>query len=102
VIRHDRNRGVAAAILTGSGLSETDVVCSMDADCTCDPHELGHMIPMLTDGVHMVTASPTTRRAPSATCPVAPGPVAGRLLPLSPCAFPALYTYTSCFRVYRR
>ena len=57
-VQHKQNLGVAAAILTGIRLAETEIVCSMDCDCTYDPHELNKMIPLLTAGVDMVTASP--------------------------------------------
>ncbi|HEV7704593.1 MAG TPA: DUF3473 domain-containing protein, partial [Gemmatimonadaceae bacterium] len=57
-IRHEVNRGVAATIMTGIRASETEVVCSMDCDCTYDPHELGPMVALLTPGIDMVTASP--------------------------------------------
>src|SRR5262249_34986910 len=57
-IRHTTNQGVAAAMMTGIRAAGADVVCSMDCDCTYDPHELSSMIPLLIDGVDMVTASP--------------------------------------------
>ena len=34
------NRGVAAAILTGIRAADTDIVCSIDCDCTYDPLQL--------------------------------------------------------------
>ena len=40
-VRHEANRGVAAAILTGIARAGSDIVCSIDCDCTYDPHELG-------------------------------------------------------------
>src|SRR3712207_7966848 len=40
VIRHNENKGVAAGIMTGLRAAETEIVCSIDADCTYDPHEL--------------------------------------------------------------
>ena len=40
LLRHDRNRGVAAAILTGLRAAGTEIVCSIDCDCTYDPHGL--------------------------------------------------------------
>src|SRR5262249_55423059 len=58
VIHHERNLGVAAAILTGVRAAGTEVVCSIDCDCTYDPHELRQMIPLLGEGVGLVTASP--------------------------------------------
>ena len=50
--------GLAAAIQTGIRAAATEIVCSIDCDCTYDPQELRHMIPLLTDGVDLVTASP--------------------------------------------
>ena len=58
LLRHRANRGVAAAILTGIQAADTDVVCSIDCDCTYDPLQLASLIPLLEDGVDMVTASP--------------------------------------------
>ncbi len=101
--RHPANRGVATAILTGIRAADTDVVCSIDCDCTYDPLQLGTMIPMLTEGVDMVTASPYH---PDGVVKNVPG---WRLL-LSK-SLSSMYrtvlrhkfsTYTSCFRVYRR
>ena len=103
LLKHDSNRGVAGAIMTGVQAAETEIVCSMDADCTYDPHELLKMIPKLTPDVDMVTASPYH---PDGEVRNVPG---WRLL-LSKGAS-GLYrrifrnklrTYTSCFRVYRR
>lgn len=102
-IRHERNLGVAASILDGVRHAETEVVCSIDCDCTYDPHELRHMIPLLAEDVAMVTASPYHPRGAVRNVP-------GWRLLLSRGAS-ALYrkvlrqrlsTYTSCFRVYRR
>ena len=45
IVRHPKNLGVAGAIGTGLAAAETDVVCSIDCDCTYDPHTLGEMIP---------------------------------------------------------
>ena len=104
VVRHETNCGVAAAILTGIRHATSEIVCSMDCDCTYDPHELAHMIPLLTDGVDLVTASPYH-------------PEGGRVMNVpewrlflskgaswlySKVLRHKLHTYTSCFRVYRR
>jgi polysaccharide deacetylase family protein (PEP-CTERM system associated) len=103
VARHPRNRGVAAATLTGIRNSRTEVVCAIDCDGTHDPLQLRQMISMLTSDVDLVTASPYH-----------PG---GRVLNLAAWRLVLskglsiiyrffhrhrLYTYTSCFRVYRR
>lgn len=103
LVRHEQNRGVAAGIMTGLGAAETEIVCSMDCDCTYDPHELVRMIPMLAEGVDMVTASPYHRAGGVRNVP-------GWRLFLSKGASwlyrrtlrSKLDTYTSCFRVYRR
>jgi len=103
VERHEQNRGIAAAIMTGIRRSNTQIVCSIDCDCTFDPHELQKMIPLLTAGVDMVTAShyhpggrihnvPAWRLALSRTSSFLYRQVLRQ----------KLFTYTSCFRVYRR
>ena len=103
VVRHDTNRGVSAAILTGLKHSDTEIVCSMDCDCSYDPHELANMLPLLTDDVSMVTASPyhrdgLVRNVPRWRLLLSRGlsAIYQRLLNQE------LATWTSCFRVYRR
>jgi glycosyltransferase involved in cell wall biosynthesis len=103
LLRHDRNRGVAAAILTGLRAAGTEIVCSIDCDCTYDPHRLAEMIPRLTDGVDLVTASPYHPAGRVLNVP------AWRLALSRGASFlyrrvlrQKLHTYTSCFRVYRR
>jgi polysaccharide deacetylase family protein (PEP-CTERM system associated) len=102
-VRHAMNRGVAAGILTGIQRATTDIVCSMDCDCTYDPHELSRMIPLLASGVDMVTASPYhaqgyVRNVP--TWRLALSKSLSRLYRVV--LHQKLATYTSCFRVYRR
>jgi glycosyltransferase involved in cell wall biosynthesis len=103
IVHYKQNRGVTAAILTGMRAAGSDIVCSIDCDCTYDPRELRQMIPMLTKGVDLVTASPYHPHGSVKN-------VARWRLSLSKAAS-ALYrllthqkidTYTSCFRVYRR
>lgn len=103
VLRHEVNRGVAAAIMTGLQASTTEIVCSMDADCTYDPHELLKMIPELKPGVDLVTASPyhprgEVRNVPQWRLVLSKGASAlyRRIF------HNKLHTYTSCVRVYRR
>jgi glycosyltransferase involved in cell wall biosynthesis len=102
-IHHERNLGVAAAIITGIRNAETEIVCSIDCDCTYDPHTLQEMIPKLAAGVDMVTASPyhpqgQVRNVPSWRLGLSKAAsfLYRRVLRQK------LYTYTSCFRVYRR
>ncbi|HKI06481.1 MAG TPA: DUF3473 domain-containing protein, partial [Thermoanaerobaculia bacterium] len=103
LLRHERNRGVAAAILTGLRAAKTEVVCSIDCDCTYDPHGLVEMIPKLAEGVDLVTASPyhpagQVLNVPSWRLSLSRGAsfLYRRVLRQK------LHTYTSCFRVYRR
>ncbi len=102
-IRQQVNRGVAASILRGINQAQTEIVCSIDCDCTYDPHELANMIPLLGDAVDMVTASPyhplgAVRKVPPWRVVLSRG--ASRLYALV--LHQKLWTYTSCFRVYRR
>lgn len=103
LIRQESNRGVSAAILTGIAQAKTEIVCSMDCDCTYDPLELGIMIPKLGPGVDLVTASPyhpegTVRNVPGWRLVLSRGAswLYRRVLRTK------LHTYTSCFRVYRK
>lgn len=103
VIHHERNLGVAAAILTGVRAAGSEIVCSIDCDCTYDPHELRRMIPLLGEGVGLVTASPYHPEGHVRNVPP------WRLSLSRAASFlyrrvlrQKLHTYTSCFRVYRR
>ncbi len=103
ILRHEENKGVAAGIMTGLQAAQTDIVCSMDCDCSYDPQELSRMLPLLQDGVDLVTASPYHRDGGVRNVP------GWRLFLSRGASFlyrrvlhSKLYTYTSCFRVYRR
>jgi hypothetical protein len=103
LLRHDINRGVAAAILTGIRRATTGVVCSIDCDCTYDPHQLQSMIPMLKDDVDMVTASPYHPDGDVRNVPSWRLFLSKRLSSLYRVVLgEKLCTYTSCFRVYRK
>jgi len=103
LVRHPENRGVAAAIMTGIRAADTEIVCSMDSDCSYDPHLFKELIPQLTDGVDLVTASPYHPAGGVRNVP-------GWRLGLSKGASwlyrrtlqQPIHTFTSCFRVYRR
>jgi polysaccharide deacetylase family protein (PEP-CTERM system associated) len=102
-IRHKTNRGVAVSILTGLRRAGTEIVCSIDCDCSYDPHDLANMIPLLRDDVALVTASPYHPEGHVHNVP------AWRLLLSKSLSRiyrivlrQPLHTYTSCFRVYRR
>ncbi len=103
LVRHERNRGIAAAIRSGIAAAETEIVCSIDCDCSYDPHELRHMIPLLEPGVDLVTASPYHPRGLVRN--VAPWRLVlsrGASWLYRRALRQKLYTYTSCCRVYRR
>ena len=102
LVRHECNRGVAAAIRTGMLATTADWVASIDGDLSYDPMELRAMVPLLEEA-DIVTASPyhaqgSVRNVPdwrlflSRTLSRA-----YRVLLRSKIA-----TWTSCFRVYRR
>lgn len=103
VVHHAVNRGVGQAILTGAARARHDVVASIDCDCTYDPHELGRMLPLLVDGVDVVTGSPYhpdggVRNVPQWRLALSRAASACYRRVLRQ----RVHTYTSCFRVYRR
>jgi polysaccharide deacetylase family protein (PEP-CTERM system associated) len=102
ILAHDRNRGVAAAILTGIRGAGSDIVCSMDCDCSYDPHELASMIPLV-ESADLVTASPYHPDGEVHNVPNWRLFLSRNLSRLySALLGQKLYTYTSCFRVYRK
>ncbi len=102
LVEHGENRGVAAAIMTGISMAQTEIVASMDFDCTYDPIQFKNLLPLI-QTADVVTASPYHPLGKVLNVPE------WRLV-VSKCASWAyrrvmvekLYTYTSCFRVYRR
>ena len=103
LIRHEKNRGIAAATMTGIKAARDEIVCGIDCDCSFDPHELAKMIPLLTPEIDMVQASPYHREGGVTNVP-------GWRLALSKNVSRiyrqilnhAFSSYTACFRVYRR
>lgn len=103
VLRHERNQGIAAAISTGIEAAAAEIVCSIDADCSYDPVQLLEMLPLLTDDVAMVVASPyhplgKVNHVPAWRLKLSKAASGLYRLVLRQ----KLHTYTSCFRVYRR
>ncbi|MBK8251006.1 MAG: glycosyltransferase [Gemmatimonadetes bacterium] len=103
VVHHQGNRGIAHAIRTGIEASRDELTCSIDADCTYDPHQLSLLLPALRRGAAMVTASPyhpagRVRHVPEWRL------VLSRTLSrmYTRALGTGLHTYTSCFRAYRR
>lgn len=103
LVRHPRNLGVAGGVMTGIRAATTEIVCSIDCDCTYDPLELANMVPMLAPGIDLVTASPYHADGHVLNVPgwrlfLSRGVTQLYRLVLHQ----KLRTYTACFRVYRR
>lgn len=103
IIEHEINQGVAAGIMSGIKAAQNEIVCSMDCDCTYDPHELVKMLALMTENVDLVTASPYHKQGGVRNVPE------WRLFLSKGASWlyrrtlrAKLSTYTSCFRVYRR
>ena len=103
LIQHETNSGIAAAITSGFKEAQSEVIAVIDADCTFDPMQLGEMLPLLTEDVSVVAASPLHHQGSLSNVP------SWRLLLSKGAAFlyrcvlnHQLTSYTSCFRLYRR
>lgn len=103
IVAHEHNRGLGAALKTGFAAMNGEEVVTLDSDCTYDPMQTIELLKVLRSGYDVVTGSPYHPR----------GEVVGvdgwRLLlskTLSRMYWvilpQRLYTYTSCFRAYRR
>jgi polysaccharide deacetylase family protein (PEP-CTERM system associated) len=102
VLRHAKNAGVAAAILTGLRAAPTEVVASIDCDCSYDPNDLEAMIPMI-EGADLVTASPYHPQGRVYNIPPWRLFLSRSLSRMySVLLGKSISTYTSCFRVYRK
>jgi dolichol-phosphate mannosyltransferase len=103
VIRHQSNRGITAAIMTGIRNASHELVATIDADCTYDPLQLAGLLDLMSDDVAMVTASPYH---PNGEVEGVPRWRLGLSRIASSCygvlLGTRLHTYTSCFRVHRR
>jgi cellulose synthase/poly-beta-1,6-N-acetylglucosamine synthase-like glycosyltransferase len=103
IVRHERNRGIAAAIQTGIRAARHEIVVSTDCDGSYDPMLIGELVARLEPGVDLVTASPYHRDGRVENVPkwrLALSRLASRMYGAA-CRH-KLSCYTSCFRVYRR
>lgn len=103
IVQHGLNRGIAAAIQTGLRAATHEAVVSIDCDGSYDPALMGEMIPLLTPGVDLVTASPYHVDGAVENVPL----WRLRLSRLASELYGVvcrhkLSCYTSCFRVHRR
>jgi len=103
LVRHPTNLGIGAAILTGIRAAQTEIVCSIDCDCTYDPCQLSLLLPKLTSNVDLITGSPYHPEGRVLGVPLWRAFLSKAASALYRCVLrQKLYTYTSCFRVYRR
>lgn len=102
--RHERNRGLGAAVRTGFAKATGQIVCTIDSDCTFDPLNIPEMLKVMEDQrVDIVTASPYHPQGGVEN--VLPWRLllskGASVLYRRLCAC-KLYTYTSLMRAYRR
>jgi len=103
ILRHNKNEGITGALLTGLRSADTEIVCSIDADCSYDPLILLEMIPLLEDGVDLVTASPYHNNGEVQNVPGWRLLISKSLSRIYQSILTnKLATYTSFLRVYRR
>lgn len=103
ILTHERNRGLGAALKTGFAESEADRIVTMDSDCTYDPMQVPKLLALLDEGYDIVTGSPYHPKGEVVGVP------SWRLLLSKSLSWvywvvlpKRLYTYTSCFRAYRK
>jgi polysaccharide deacetylase family protein (PEP-CTERM system associated) len=102
ILRHPKNAGVAAAILTGLRNAPTETVASIDCDCSYDPNDLEAMLPMIATA-DLVTASPYHPDGRVFNIPPWRLFLSRTLSRMySALLGKSIHTYTSCFRVYRK
>jgi dolichol-phosphate mannosyltransferase len=58
ILRHAKNLGMTAAIMTGVAHAANEAVCSIDSDCTYPPELVTKLVPLLGGNVVLATASP--------------------------------------------
>lgn len=103
LVQHRENRGIGAAILTGTRAAKNEIVAVMDSDCSYDPARIEDMLDLLEPDVALVTASPYHPKGgvdgvPAWRLMLSRGASWGYGLLLNN----KLATYTSCFRVFRK
>lgn len=58
LLQHETNQGMMAAVMTGVGQANNEIVCSIDSDCTYAPILVLDLLPLMERDVAMATASP--------------------------------------------
>lgn len=102
-VRHEKNRGLGAALRSGFAASHGEILVTTDSDGTYRFSEIPALIDCLQPGIDIVTASPYhpdggVENVPFYRLILSRGSsYAYRLL-----VDPSIHTYTSLFRAYRR
>ncbi len=103
IVRHQKNKGLSAAIRTGFAYSTGNIICTIDSDCTYDPNYLIPLLHLMHSDVDIVTASPYHPKGMVKNVPAWRLFLSKGLSHLYRLVLPQkLYTYTSMFRAYRR
>lgn len=103
LIKHDNNKGIAAALITAFGRVKTELLAVIDADCTFDPDQLMEMIALLTEDVDVVAASPAHKQGAMRNVSFFRSLLSRGSAFMYRCVLHhKLTSYTSCFRLYRR
>jgi dolichol-phosphate mannosyltransferase len=103
IVAHERNRGLGAALRTGFSASGSDEVVTLDSDCTYDPMEALQLLEVLRAGNDVVTGSPYHPKGEVVNVALWRLLLSKTLSRMYWLILPnRLYTYTSCFRAYRR
>jgi len=102
LLEHGHNRGIAGAMMTGIRAAASELVCTIDCDCSYDPDILEHMLPMALDA-DLVTASPYHPEGRALNVPRWRLALSQNLSRAYRQLVGAeLHTFTSCCRVHRK
>lgn len=103
LVRHDVNKGIAAALVTGFRLVRTEFLAALDADCTFAPDQLFEMMSLMTDDTDVVVASPAHAQGAMHAVPAWRSLLSRGSAFMYRCVLRhKLTSYTSCFRLYRQ
>jgi len=103
-VKHERNRGVGAAVRSGFSAASGDVICTIDSDCTFDPLQIPQLLELMElEKADIATASPYHPQGGVENVPpwrllLSRG---ASVVYRQVCAS-KLYSYTALMRAYRR
>jgi dolichol-phosphate mannosyltransferase len=103
-VKHERNRGVGAAVRSGFAAATGDVICTIDSDCTFDPLQIPQLLELMDrEKADIATASPYHPQGGVENVPpwrllLSHG---ASMVYRRVCAS-KLYSYTALMRAYRR